>query len=107
PGEADPLRVASAPAERAALLAALSGRRVAAGPSGAPARGRTDVLPTGRNLFTVDPRTMPTPTAFALGSAVAGEILNRHVQDHGDWPRALVFDLWGSASLRTGGEEIA
>ena len=77
------------------------------GPSGAPARGRTDVLPTGRNLFTADPRTMPTPTAFELGSAAADEVLRRYVQDHGDWPRALVIDLWGSASLRTGGEEIA
>ena len=77
------------------------------GPSGAPARGRTDVLPTGRNLFTADPRTMPTPTAFELGQAAADEVLRRYVQDHGDWPRALVIDLWGSASLRTGGEEIA
>ncbi|MFO1142153.1 MAG: cobaltochelatase subunit CobN [Amaricoccus sp.] len=100
-------RRASAAAERAALLAALDGRRVAAGPSGAPARGRTDVLPTGRNLYAADPRTLPTPTAFALGKAAADEVLRRHVQEHGDWPRALVIDLWGSASLRTGGEAIA
>ncbi len=78
-----------------------------AGPSGAPARGRSDVLPTGRNLFTADPRTMPTPTAFELGRAAADEVLRRYLQDHGDWPRSLVIDLWGSASLRTGGEEIA
>ncbi len=97
----------SAEAERDALLAALDGRHIAAGPSGAPARGRTDVLPTGRNLFTADPRTMPTPTAFELGRAAADEVMRRYAQDHGDWPRALVIDLWGSASLRTGGEEIA
>lgn len=102
-----PERAASAAAERAALLAALDGRRVAAGPSGAPARGRTDVLPTGRNLYAADPRTLPTPTAFALGRAAADEVLRRHLQEHGDWPRALVLDLWGSASLRTGGEAIA
>ena len=100
-------RVACAAAERAALLAALDGRRVAPGPSGAPARGRTDVLPTGRNLYAADPRTLPTPTAFALGKAAADEVLRRHVQEHGDWPRALVIDVWGSASLRTGGEAIA
>ncbi|HVW57523.1 MAG TPA: cobaltochelatase subunit CobN [Rhizobiaceae bacterium] len=105
--EADPMRRKSADAERAALLAALDGRHVAPGPAGAPARGRTDVLPTGRNLFAVDPRTMPTPTAFALGKAASEEVLRRYAQDHGEWPRSLVIDLWGSASLRTGGEEIA
>ncbi len=103
----DSLRRDSAARERAALIAALDGRHIAAGPSGAPARGRLDVLPTGRNLFTADPRTMPTPTAFELGRAAANEVLRRYAQDHGDWPRSLVIDLWGSASLRTGGEEIA
>ena len=107
PDEADPQRALSAEAERGSLLAALDGRHIKAGPSGAPARGRSDVLPTGRNLFTADPRTMPTPTAFDLGRAAADEVMRRYAQDHGDWPRALVIDLWGSASLRTGGEEIA
>ena len=102
-----PLRRQSAAGERDALIAALDGRHVKAGPSGAPARGRTDVLPTGRNLFTADPRTMPTPTAFDLGKAAADEVMRSYLQSHGDWPRSLVIDLWGSASLRTGGEEIA
>jgi len=106
-GETDRLRLASAAAERQNLLAALDGRHIPAGPSGAPARGRSDVLPTGRNLFTADPRTMPTPTAFDLGKAAGDEIVTSYLQTHGDWPRALVIDLWGSASLRTGGEEIA
>ncbi|AZO00328.1 cobaltochelatase subunit CobN [Mesorhizobium sp. M9A.F.Ca.ET.002.03.1.2] len=106
-GEVDPLREQSAAAEKAALLAALDGRHIAAGPAGAPARGRRDVLPTGRNPFTSDPRTMPTPTAYDLGKAAAEEVVRAYMQSHGDWPRSLVIDLWGSASLRTGGEEIA
>ncbi|UVC18703.1 cobaltochelatase subunit CobN [Mesorhizobium onobrychidis] len=106
-GETDPLRQQSAAAEKSALIAALDGRHVAAGPAGAPARGRRDVLPTGRNLFTSDPRTMPTPTSFDLGRAASDEVLRSYMQSHGDWPRSLVIDLWGSASLRTGGEEIA
>jgi cobaltochelatase CobN len=106
-GETDAMRIRSATAERAALLAALDGRHLAAGPAGAPSRGRADVLPTGRNLFTADPRAMPTPTACDLGRAAAEDVLRRYLQEHGDWPRALVIDLWGSASLRTGGEEIA
>ncbi len=106
-GETDLLRLQSATSEQSALLAALDGHHITAGPSGAPARGRSDVLPTGRNLFTSDPRTMPTPTAFDLGKAASDEVVTSYLQAHGDWPRSLVIDLWGSASLRTGGEEIA
>ncbi|WP_027051242.1 cobaltochelatase subunit CobN [Mesorhizobium erdmanii] len=104
--EPDAMRRQSAEAEKTALLAVLDGRHVKAGPAGAPARGRSDVLPTGRNLFTSDPRTMPTPTAYDLGRAAAQEVVRGYMQSHGDWPRSLVIDLWGSASLRTGGEEI-
>jgi cobaltochelatase CobN len=107
PGECDPLRQQSAKAERRALIAALDGRHVPAGPAGAPARGRTDVLPTGRNLFAADPRALPTPTAFELGSLAAEEVLRTFLQEHGEWPRSLIIDLWGSASLRNGGEEVA
>src|ERR1051326_477154 len=105
--DADPLWQASASAERTALLAALDGRRVAPGPAGSPERGRRDVLPTGRNLFTADPRALPTRTAFDLGRLAADEVLRGYLQAHGEMPRALVIDLWGSATLRTGGEEIA
>ncbi|MEM7192172.1 MAG: cobaltochelatase subunit CobN, partial [Pseudomonadota bacterium] len=93
--------------ERTALLAALDGKRVPPGPAGAPSRGRRDVLPTGRNLFTADPRVLPTPTAMELGTRAADEVLRGYLQEHGDLPRALIIDLWGSATLRTGGEEIA
>ena len=93
--------------ERDALIAALSGRRVAPGPAGSPHRGRHDVLPTGRNLFAVDPRGVPTRTAHAQGIKLAEELLRRHLQDHGDWPKGLVVDLWGSATMRTAGEEFA
>jgi cobaltochelatase CobN len=65
------------------------------------------VLPTGRNLFAVDPRAVPTRAAHAQGMRLAEELLRRHLQDHGDWPKGLVVDLWGSATMRTGGEEFA
>lgn len=93
--------------EMAGLVAALDGRFVEPGPSGAPARGRLDVLPTGRNLVTIDPRMVPTHTAFEIGKRAAAAVIARHLQDHGDWPRRLVIDLWGSATMRTGGEELA
>ncbi len=98
---------ASARAESRALLDALAGRRVAAGPSGSPWRGRADVLPTGRNLYTTDPRAVPSRAAFAQGGKLAGELIRRHLQDHGDYPRGLIVDLWGSATMRTAGEEFA
>jgi cobaltochelatase CobN len=103
----DPAWRSSADTERAALLTALDGRRIAPGPAGSPTRGRRDVLPTGRNLYTTDPRTLPTPTAMELGRLAADEVVRAHLQSHGEMLRFVVIDLWGSATLRTGGEEIA
>jgi cobaltochelatase CobN len=98
---------ASAASERDALLHALAGKRIAAGPSGSPYRGRSDVLPTGRNLFTTDPRSVPTRAAYTQGVKLAEELVRRHLQDEGDYPKGLVVDLWGSATMRTAGEEFA
>jgi cobaltochelatase CobN len=97
----------SAHDERRALLDALDGRHIPPGPAGSPHRERRDVIPTGRNIFTADPRTLPTPTAMDLGRLAADEVIRGYMQSHGEMPRALVIDLWGSATLRTGGEEIA
>ena len=106
-GVDDAMWLESARAERSALLAALDGKRIKPGPAGAPGRDRRDVLPTGRNLFAADPRTLPTPTAFDFGRLAAEEILRAHLQAHGEDLRAAVIDVWGSATLRTGGEQIA
>ncbi len=94
-------------AERSGLLTALAGRRVPSGPAGSPHRGRSDVLPTGRNLYAIDPRAVPSRAAHAQGVVLADELVRRHLQDHGDYPRGLVVDLWGSATMRTAGEEFA
>ena len=94
-------------AEMHALLAALAGQPVAAGPAGAPTRGRIDVLPTGRNLFTVDPRALPTPSAVVLAARMEQLLLTRHLQEHGEPLTRLVMDMRGSASLRPGGEDLA
>jgi cobaltochelatase CobN len=94
-------------AELAGLLTGLDGRFVLPGPSGAPTRGRPDVLPTGRNFFSVDTRTVPTPAAWTLGWKSAQLLLERHLQEHGDWPRALALTAWGTSNMRTGGDDIA
>lgn len=108
-GRADdePVRNACALSERQALLAALDGRFIEPGPGGAPSRGRSDVLPTGRNLFCIDPRHAPTQTACDIGRQAAREVITRHLQMHGDYPRHIMLDLWGSATIRTGGEDFA
>ncbi|MDE3059996.1 MAG: cobaltochelatase subunit CobN, partial [Pseudomonadota bacterium] len=89
------------------LLTALAGRFVPPGPGGSPSRGRLDVLPTGRNLIAMDPRLIPTRTAAAIGRRAAEEFVRRYAQDHGDWPKSVMLDVWGSATLRNGGDEIA
>ncbi|WP_298854536.1 cobaltochelatase subunit CobN [uncultured Ruegeria sp.] len=97
----------SAHAERNALIDALAGKRIEAGPSGSPYRGRSDVLPTGRNLYTTDPRSVPTRAAYTQGVKLAEELVRRHLQEEGDYPKGLIVDLWGSATMRTAGEEFA
>jgi cobaltochelatase CobN len=94
-------------AESLGLLRALGGQFVPPGPAGAPARGRFDVLPTGRNLYAIDPRAAPTRTAWEIGRRAAEEIVKRYAQDHGEWPKRIVLDLWGSATMRTGGDDLA
>ena len=94
-------------AERKGLLDTLNGLFIAPAPSGAPTRGRLDVLPTGRNFFSVDSRAIPTPTAWALGWKSANLLIEKHLQDHGDWPKAILITAWGTANMRTGGDDIA
>jgi len=97
----------SGPAETQALLDGLDGKFIAPGPSGAPSRGRLDVLPTGRNFYSVDTRAIPTPTAWELGKKSAEGLLLRHYQDHGTALRSLALSVWGTSCMRTGGDDIA
>ncbi len=94
-------------AEIDAILTGLSGRFVAPGSSGAPSRGRPDVLPTGKNFYSVDSRAVPTPAAWELGRKSAELLLTRYVQDHGEWPKSLGITAWGTSNMRTGGDDIA
>ncbi|MDD1506004.1 cobaltochelatase subunit CobN [Pseudomonas sp. CNPSo 3701] len=106
-GQIAPLLDACGDAEMHGLLSALEGRFVPSGPSGAPSRGRLDVLPTGRNFYSVDVRNLPTPTAWRLGVQAADRLLERHLQDEGDHLRQLGLSVWGTATMRTGGDDIA
>ncbi|MBF0280139.1 MAG: cobaltochelatase subunit CobN [SAR324 cluster bacterium] len=89
------------------LADGLSGKFIPPGPSGAPTRGRIDVLPTGRNFFSIDPRVIPTPTSWNCGKQMAERLLERHLNDHGAYPRNLAMVIWGTSNMRTGGDDIA
>ena len=89
------------------LLRGLEGHFVPAGPSGSPSRGRPDVLPTGRNFYTLDSRAIPTQSAWDLGQQAASKVLERYLQEHGEYPRTLGLSVWGTATMRTGGDDIA
>ena len=108
------VRAALAPAldacgeqEHTQLLRGLRGLFVPPGPSGSPSRGRPDVLPTGRNFYTLDTRAIPTRTAWELGRQSAQRIVERYLQEHGEYPRTLGLSVWGTATMRTGGDDIA
>jgi cobaltochelatase CobN len=102
-----PALTACGPNEIVALLAGLNGQRVPPGSSGAPTRGRLDVLPTGRNFYSLDNRTVPTPTAWNLGHQSAEDLLTRHFQDFGQYPKSIGLSAWGTSNMRTGGDDIA
>lgn len=89
------------------LLRGLDGRYVPSGPSGAPTRGRPDVLPTGRNFYSVDIRAIPTETAWDVGRKAAEVLIERYTQENGEYPKTLGLSVWGTSTMRTGGDDMA
>ncbi|MBW4688110.1 MAG: cobaltochelatase subunit CobN [Komarekiella atlantica HA4396-MV6] len=89
------------------LLHGLDGGYVKSAPSGAPTRGRPEVLPTGRNFYSVDIRAIPTETAWDVGRKAAEILIESYTQEHGEYPKTLGLSLWGTATMRTGGDDIA
>ena len=99
-------RLAATPAEITNLLRALDGRFVEPGPSGSPTRGLVSVLPTGRNFYAVDPKSVPSRNAFDVGTALADSLLARHRADTGSWPASVGLTIWGTSAMRTQGDDI-
>lgn len=93
--------------ELEALLQGLNGKYIPSGPSGAPTRGRLDILPTGRNFYSVDTRSIPTETAYSLGYKSANLLIERYMQENGDYPKHIALSVWGTATMRTGGDDLA
>ncbi|MBA8963405.1 cobaltochelatase subunit CobN [Rhodococcus opacus] len=93
--------------EIAQVLHALDGGFIAAGPSGSPLRGLINVLPTGRNFYSVDPKAVPSRLAWETGQAMAESLLDRYKSDHGEWPRSVGLSVWGTSAMRTSGDDIA
>ncbi|MFE1455667.1 cobaltochelatase subunit CobN [Streptomyces sp. NPDC058735] len=86
---------------------ALNGGFVPAGPSGSPLRGLVNVLPTGRNFYSVDPKAVPSRLAWETGQALADSLLERYRTDHGAWPTSVGLSLWGTSAMRTAGDDVA
>jgi cobaltochelatase CobN len=89
------------------LLTGLDGKYVPSGASGAPTRGRSDVLPTGRNFYSVDIRAIPTETAWDTGRKAAEVVVERYTQENGEYPRNLAISVWGTSTMRSGGDDVA
>ncbi|BCK55470.1 cobaltochelatase subunit CobN [Nocardia wallacei] len=89
------------------ILHALNGGFIPAGPSGSPLRGLINVLPTGRNFYSVDPKAVPSRLAWETGQAMADSLLQRYLADHGEYPRSVGLSVWGTSAMRTSGDDIA
>ncbi|RPK61893.1 Aerobic cobaltochelatase subunit CobN [Streptomyces sp. ADI96-02] len=100
-------RMAATTDELTHAVHALNGGFVPAGPSGSPLRGLVNVLPTGRNFYSVDPKAVPSKLAWETGQALADSLLTRYRADNGDWPTSVGLSLWGTSAMRTAGDDIA
>ncbi|TDQ55037.1 cobaltochelatase subunit CobN [Actinorugispora endophytica] len=100
-------RLAGTGGELDAVLHALDGGHVPAGPSGSPLRGLVNVLPTGRNFYTVDPKAVPSRLAYETGAALADALIERYRADTGEYPRSVGLSVWGTSAMRTSGDDIA
>jgi cobaltochelatase CobN len=100
-------RLAGTANEIDAVLHALDGGYIPAGPSGSPLRGLVNVLPTGRNFYSVDPQAVPSKLAWETGQAMADSLLERYRADHGEWPASVGLSAWGTSAMRTSGDDIA
>ena len=100
-------RLAATVDELDAVMHALDGGFIPAGPSGSPLRGLVNVLPTGRNFYTVDPRAVPSRLAWETGQAMADSLLDRHVAETGEYPSSVGLSIWGTSAMRTSGDDIA
>ncbi|MBY6679531.1 cobaltochelatase subunit CobN [Rhodococcus sp. BP-316] len=89
------------------VLHALNGGFIPAGPSGSPLRGLINVLPTGRNFYSVDPKAVPSRLAWETGQAMAESLVARYLQDHGEYPRSVGLSVWGTSAMRTSGDDVA
>jgi cobaltochelatase CobN len=99
-------RLARTSDEIASVLRALEGRFVPAGPSGSPTRGLVNVLPTGRNFYSVDPKALPSELSHATGERLADDLLRRYLDDEGAYPETIGIVVWGTSAMRTGGDDI-
>ncbi|NBE50956.1 cobaltochelatase subunit CobN [Streptomyces boluensis] len=100
-------RLAATTAELDHALHALGGGFVPAGPSGSPLRGLVNVLPTGRNFYSVDPKAVPSRLAWETGQALADSLLQRYLDDNGEYPTSVGLSLWGTSAMRTAGDDVA
>ncbi|MEP6559748.1 MAG: cobaltochelatase subunit CobN, partial [Nakamurella sp.] len=100
-------RLAGTTDELTNVLHALDGGFIPAGPSGSPLRGLINVLPTGRNFYSVDPKAVPSRLAYDTGQAMADSLIERYRSDTGDYPRSVGLSVWGTSAMRTAGDDIA
>ncbi|WP_196591085.1 cobaltochelatase subunit CobN [Pectinatus frisingensis] len=89
------------------MLRAFDGQYIEPGPSGAPSSGGADLLPTGRNFYGIDPRTLPTPAAWEVGKKLGDQAINRFIEEEQHYPENIGIVLWAGANMRSHGQCIA
>src|SRR4029453_15925266 len=99
-------RLERTPDELGNILHALQGEYVPAGPSGAPTRRLAHLLPTGPNFYSVNPKTLPSPIAYQVGTDLARSLLDKYLAEEGAYPESVGIVVWGTSAMRTHGDDI-
>ena len=89
------------------LLHALEGGYVEPGPSGSITRGKIEILPTGRNFYAIDPRSLPTKASWEVGVQSAKKLIEYYVKEKGRYPESIGFVLWSIDAYKADGEQLA
>lgn len=93
--------------EMDSLFDGINGEFILPGPSGAPTRGNADILPTGRNMYSLDPSLVPSKSSWEIGKRMADQMIEKYAEEHGGFPREIGFVIWATDTMKTGGDDVA
>ena len=93
--------------EIGALLHGFDVGYIEPGPSGLITRGKPEILPTGRNFYSLDPFKIPTKAAWRIGERLADGVIRKYEEEHGRIPENVAMYWMASDIMWADGEQLS